>query len=159
MITNTLANSTTPIDGAVYTVTKVATIDESTGQQTAVAGQTPIEVNAGQTVSLDQYAVYEVVQTTRAPGYYLNTEPFTIEFPLLSGGQIAADQTAEVHPKLIPVTGDASLLKTANDTATPVAGATFSLYRTADATAPSARPSWSATIWSQPPTARFRPPA
>ncbi|MDN5571959.1 MAG: hypothetical protein L0G22_12030, partial [Propionibacteriaceae bacterium] len=82
---------------------------------------------------LAQYAVYTVTQATRAPGYYLDTETYTVEFPLLTGGQWATDQSLTIAPKLTPVTGDASLVKQANGTTTPIEGATFELYRTVDA--------------------------
>lgn len=132
----TIVNSVTAggaaVSGGVYTVTKTATVDPATGVETVVAG-TPILVNAGETVALDQYSVYSVQQTTRAPGYYLDPNVYTVEFPLLENGAIAANQSLTINPKVIPVTGDVSLLKTANDTTTAVPGATFDLYRTVDA--------------------------
>lgn len=119
------------IPGAVYTVTRTHTINESTGAATAVtvAGVT---VNAGATLDLDQYAVYSIKQTTRAPGYLLDTRTWTVEFPRLTAGTIATDQSLTINPKLTKVAGDASLLKTANETTTPVVDATFDLYRTKD---------------------------
>lgn len=133
-INNTRTVGGTAIPGAVYTATKTATIDPATGAQTPVTGAAPVQITAGQTTNLDQYSVYSIVQTTRAPGYYLNTTPFTAEFPLMAAdGTIAADQNLVVNPKLTPVTGDASLTKYANGTTTVLPGATFDLYRTADA--------------------------
>lgn len=122
----------TPITGGTWTITQTATINPATGASTPVAG-TPVTVDAGATTPLAQYAVYTVTQATRAPGYYLDTETYTVEFPLLTGGQWATDQSLTIAPKLTPVTGDASLVKQANGTTTPIEGATFELYRTVDA--------------------------
>lgn len=131
-INNTETAGGDAITGAVYTVTKTHTVDATTGAQTAVT-QAGVDVNAGATLNLDQYAVYSVTQKTRAPGYLLDTRTFTVEFPQLVDGQIAADQSLTINPKLTKVAGEASLLKTANETTTPVVGATFDLYRTKDA--------------------------
>lgn len=137
------------IPGATYTVTQVASIDAATGESTPVTGATPRTVTAGETVSLPQYAVYEVTQATRAPGYYLDTETYLVEFPLMAAdGTWAASQDLTITPKLIQVTGDATLLKAADGGTDPVAGAVFELYQTADATGPLAPPVLVTTLTS-----------
>ncbi len=132
-ISNT-ANGT-PVTGATYTITQTHTVDPNTGIQTAFAG-TPITVNAGDTTNLDQYAVYAVQQATRAPGHYLDPTTYAVEFPLLAGGAPATSQAFTITPKIIPVTGTATLLKTANGSTTPLPGATFRLVQTGDAAGP-----------------------
>lgn len=125
---------TTSVTGAQYTVTKTATVGTD-GSITPIARTLVGTYPSGTTpITLDQHAVYEVVQTTRAPGYYLNTTVMTIEYPFMVDGAIALDQTVTIHPKLSPVLGTVELTKYVDNTATILAGAIFDLYEIVDPT-------------------------
>ncbi len=138
-ITDNLTGTVNSGVGAVYTITKIATVS-TTGETTPLDPEvlvTDTYTSGDGALLLDQYAVYRVEQNTRAPGYYLNTETMIIEYPHMVDGAIAADQGVILEPKLSPVLATVDVTKYADGTTTtPIQGTTFDLYQTADELGP-----------------------
>jgi fimbrial isopeptide formation D2 family protein/LPXTG-motif cell wall-anchored protein len=124
--------------GAEYEVFRTHIIDEAgvaTELNPAVSlGTFTIEEGVENGFSTATKGIYQVVPTKRAPGFLLPSDPkatFTVEFPRMENGQVAANQTLEVYPKVIRLLGSAGLLKwTTGDPANiPLPGAVFKLWQ------------------------------
>ncbi len=121
--------------GAVYEVFRTHTIDDA-GVATELnphvsLGQFTIEDSVENGFQTNQKGIYEIVPVTRAPGFLLPTESFTVEFPRMKDGVVDPNQTLEVYPKVSRLLGKAELLKWTNadpgETALP--GAVFKLWQ------------------------------
>lgn len=119
--------------GADFSLVRTQTIDPATGVATEVT-EAARTVTVGETITVNQWSVYELTMRTRPNGYLLDTETYILEWPIMENGTYRTDQNATMQIKLDPVLGTASLNKTADtSTGSPVVGATFNLFRTADA--------------------------
>lgn len=133
--------------GAVYEVFRTHTIDDA-GVATELnphvsLGQFTIEDGVENGFQTNQKGIYEIVPVTRAPGFLLPTESFTVEFPRMKceydannapiNCVVAPDdeQVLTVYPKVIRLLGSVELLKWTNadpgETALP--GAVFKLWQ------------------------------
>lgn len=128
------ATDNTPIIGAEYEVFRFSTLNND-GTTTPVnpelsLGKFTIEETGENGFQTSTKGQYRIVPTKRAPGYLLGSE-FTVEFPRMENGVIAANQTLEVYPKIVRLLGSVELLKwTTGDPAnTPLPGAVFKLWQ------------------------------
>jgi len=128
------ATDNTPIIGAEYEVFRFSTMNDD-GTTTPVnpelsLGKFTIEETGENGFQTSTKGQYRIVPTKRAPGYLLGSE-FTVEFPRMENGVIAANQTLEVYPKIVRLLGSVELLKwTTGDPAnTPLPGAVFKLWQ------------------------------
>jgi len=141
---------TTPVVGAVYQVNRTHTIDAA-GVATPVdpsdpnynVGQFTIEDGVENGFQTNQKGIYEIVPVTRAPGFLLPTESFTVEFPRMKceydanndpiNCVVAPDdeQVLTVYPKVIRLLGSVELFKwtNADPGETPLPGAVFKLWQ------------------------------
>ena len=126
---------TESVIGAVYEVFRTHTIDAA-GVATELnphvsLGQFTIEDGVENGFQTSVKGIYEVVPVTRAPGFLLPTESFTVEFPRMKDGVVDPNQTLEVYPKVSRLLGKAELFKWTNadpgETALP--GAVFKLWQ------------------------------
>lgn len=129
---------TAPVLGAVYQVNRTHTIDAA-GLATPVdpsdpnynVGQFTIEDGVENGFQTNQKGIYQIVPVTRAPGFLLPTESFTVEFPRMKNGVIDPNQTLEVFPKVVRLLGSVELLKwtTGEPANIPLPGAVFKLWQ------------------------------
>lgn len=124
--------------GAVYQVNRTHTIDDA-GVATPVdpsdpnynVGQFTIEDGVENGFQTSQKGIYQIVPVTRAPGFLLPTESFTVEFPRMKDGIVDPNQTLEVYPKVTRLLGKVELYKwtNADPGETPLPGAVFKLWQ------------------------------
>lgn len=123
------------IGGGVYTIKQTEEYDRA-GNATSVDG-TPFNLNltSGSNIAtIQEDGHYEVTNTTRVPGYYIDTKTYSYNFPVIEGGKPSSDQTIEVNPKLQPVMDNIEFTKVGDD-GTALSGVTFDVYQlTSEAT-------------------------
>lgn len=128
------ATDPTPIVGAEYEVFRISTMNED-GTVTPVTpelslGKFTIQDSVENGFQTSVKGQYRIVPTKRAPGYILGSS-FTVEFPRMENGVVAANQTLEVYPKIVKLFGSVELLKWTTGTPAniPLPGAVFKLWQ------------------------------
>lgn len=128
------ATDPTPIVGAEYEVFRISTMNED-GTVTPVTpelslGKFTIQDGVENGFQTSVKGQYRIVPTKRAPGYILGSS-FTVEFPRMENGVVAANQTLEVYPKIVKLFGSVELLKWTTGTPAniPLPGAVFKLWQ------------------------------
>ena len=121
--------------GGQYVVKQVEQYD-SGGRDTKVEGK-EVALNISKDDKnkfiLNSDGMYEIRNTKRIPGFFIDTTTYKYEVPLIENGNVQEEQVINFQPKITPVLGDVEITKV-GETGEPLQGSVIKLYQTYDTT-------------------------
>src|SRR5699024_9560578 len=82
---------------------------------------------------LNSDGMYEIRNTKRIPGFFIDTTTYKYEVPLIENGNVQEEQVINFQPKITPGLGDVAITKV-EETGEPLQGSVIKLYQTYDST-------------------------
>ena len=121
--------------GGQYEIKQVEQYD-SGGRTTKVEGKEVvlnISKDDKNEFILNSDGMYEIRNTKRIPGFFIDTTTYKYEVPLIKNGNVQEEQVINFQPKITPVLGDVEITKV-GETGEPINGSVNKLYQTYDST-------------------------
>lgn len=121
--------------GGQYVIKQVEQYD-SGGRATKVEGKEVylnISKDDKNKFILNSDGMYEIRNTKRIPGFFIDTSTYKYAVPLIENGNVQEEQVINFQPKITPVLGDIEITKV-GETGEPVNGSEIKLYQTYDST-------------------------
>lgn len=121
--------------GGQYVIKQVEQYD-SGGRDTKVEGkEVALNITKGDKnkIILNSDGMYEIRNTKRIQGFFLDTTTYKYAVPLVENGNVQEEQVINFQPKIAPVLGDVEITKV-GETGEPINGSVNKLYQTYDST-------------------------
>lgn len=121
--------------GGQYVIKQVEQYD-SGGRDTKVEGkEVALNITKGDKNKfiLNSDGLYEIRNTKRIPGFFIDTTTYKYAVPLVENGNVQEEQVINFQPKIAPVLGDVEITKV-GETGEPINGSVNKLYQIYDST-------------------------
>lgn len=121
--------------GGQYVIKQVEQYD-SGGRGTKVEGK-EVALNISKDdknkIILNSDGMYEVRNTKRIPGFFIDTSTYKYAVPLIENGNVQEEQVINFQPKITPVLGDVEITKVGEE-GVHINGSENKIYQTYDST-------------------------